>query len=609
MAGSDDKITKQKRGAALIGELLMQLGQRGSFLTKMAELEERLGTSAVSRLLDEVERTMDALGLATPSPPPAIPRPEQRPLESGETNAAPEPVKEERQKREKLVSNPIVLPSAPAKALPLEDLPKLPADPFADLLASLNLAVAETPATRTKKEPAYSGENPTVPKKETVVAASDLHAEKDRPATIVEKEKKEEEISSPAVLNAQPLNPPAGEHPPIQAAIAEPKDPEESSIPVAEPEREKREQTVVKEKPPVSPPPAPAKPAAKNTPSAQSDSPLPDKKSLPSKVPVIAEKPAEGVSVRKPVPLVPSIKPDSAPPSAKQPLKPSVVLPKSVPVRRPYPLDEQDIVYFHGVAQIPVEEKPAAEPFFMDERGIENKESVFAMDRGGLRFYVSRISSRSMNVSKNGVLLLNKQESIHLRGTHFAILNHLRAYGVLLPFEFGLVAQGVEDLHGKIDDHMYEIRDALEELLATKWWEVTVNAYDAKMAPMVAPEPSQQIRRERDRRGDIERGVGSSSRIDIKMLERVLNKQKSLAEEIHRKLEGIAGRADVDMMVSLSSGSSEDWKPILRASYELSFPEIYKFSNALTDLQINHLKYQLMFVLKGDREDYSFQGQ
>lgn len=631
MAGSGDNIEKQKRGAALIGELFLQLGQRSSFLAKLAELEERLGSSAVSRLLDEVEKTMEALGVAPPSTQPAIPRPEPKLLELSETKApqeppkeerqkpkllkpdetkvASEPVKEERSKREKPVSNPIVLPSAPARVIPLEDFPKPPADPFADLLANLNLAAADIQTTRTKKEPAKNGEDPAVPTRETAVAVADPRTAEDRPSPVVEELKKEEKKSAPAVALAQPAHPSAGAQPPGPSAIEEPVRSAESRVPVAQPERAKVEPALVKEKPPVSAQPPPVKLSARNTPAVQSDSPLPDKKTLPLNAPVITEKPVEEVSPRKLDPAVIAAESGSAPAPAKQPVRLSVVLPRPSPTRKPYPLDEQDIIYFHGVAQIPVDEKPAADPFFMDERGIESKESVFAMDRGGLRFYLSRFSGRSMNVSKNGVLLLNKQESIHLRGTHFAILNHLRAYGVLLPFEFGLVAQGVEDLHGKIDEYMYEIRDALEELLATKWWEVTVNAYDAKMAPMVAPEPSQPVRRERDRRGDIERGVGSSSRIDIKTLERVLNKQKAIAEEIHRKLEGIAVRADVDMMVSLNSGSSEDWKPILRASYELSFPEIYRFSNALTDLQIHHLKYQLMFVLKGDREDYSFQAQ
>ena len=313
------------------------------------------------------------------------------------------------------------------------------------------------------------------------------------------------------------------------------------------------------------------------------------------------------VVVRKPEP--PKEKPPEeppAPPDAPGKADVSAFLPKPILLRSVYPLEPEDILYLHAVAQIPLEEKAALEPFILEERGIESKEFMFALDRGGLRFYLSRLTGKTTNVSKTGMLLLNRKESIHLRGTHYSILNDLRVHGLLLPFEFGTVAMGSDDLSTKIDEHVYELRDALEEIVATKWWEVCVYGLDMKMMQFVAPDAPTSRRGERDLRGG-DRSAPSGSRIDIKTLERILNKQKVLAEEIHHQLEGLAVRSDVDMMVNLSSGSSDDWKPILRASYEVGSPEIYRFSHAINDLQYHHLKYQLMIVLTGDREDFSFQ--
>jgi hypothetical protein len=282
----------------------------------------------------------------------------------------------------------------------------------------------------------------------------------------------------------------------------------------------------------------------------------------------------------------------------------SSYLPKPILDRTTYPLDESDLIYFYGVGQIPLDEKPAPEPFILEERGIEKRESIFALDRGGLRFYLSRISGPSMNVSKTGMLLLNKQESLHLRGTHCSILNELRKYGLLLPFEFGTVTMGVDDLYQKIDEHLYELRDALEETVATKWWTVEVSALDAKVALLVASDLGTPGGREQGRRG-AGRSAVQGTRLDIKTLERVLGREKSVAEEVHRQLSEIAGRADVDLIIGLNSGSSEDWKPILRASYEVSVPEVYRFNAAVADLQVVHLKYQLMFSITGEREDYA----
>ncbi len=270
-----------------------------------------------------------------------------------------------------------------------------------------------------------------------------------------------------------------------------------------------------------------------------------------------------------------------------------------------YELSDEDAVYLHAVAQIPLEEKPAHVPFMLEEKGIENKEFAFALDRGGLRFYLSRIAGKSMNVSKTGVLLLNKQESIRVRGTHFGILNDLRAHGVLLPFAFGSVALGKEHLYTRIDDHIYEIRDALDEVLSTKWWDLNVYVLDFTMAQMLTPE-GVATRRERERRTMGSRPTPTVGRIDIKALERVLGKQKKIAESIHDHLKDLAVRSDVDMIVGLNSGSSDDWKPILRASYEVPLTGIHRFNRTVTDLQYHHVQYEIMFVLTGDCAEFSF---
>lgn len=344
-----------------------------------------------------------------------------------------------------------------------------------------------------------------------------------------------------------------------------------------------------------------------------------ERRPQPPPVPrVPAEEPREPAVPVRPVERPPVVAPPSPPAPVAEEKKPaaepqgkakpdfSAYLPKPILLRSAYPLEEGDVLYMHAVGQIPLEEKPASEPFILEEKGLESKEFVFAVDRGGLRFYLSRLTGKTTNVSKTGMLLLSRKESIQLRGTHFSILNDLRVHGLLLPFEFGTMALGRDDLHAKIDEHGYELRDALEELVATRWWEVCVYSLDMKMMSFVAPDAPASRRAERDRRG-VDRAGASGSRIDIKTLERILNKQKTLAEEIHRQLEGLSVRSDVDMMVNLSSGSSDDWKPILRASYEVGSPEIYRFNHTITDLQYHHLKYQLMFVLTGDREDFSFQ--
>jgi len=580
MGSVTDDQEKDRRGAALIGELLMQLGRRDSFRKKLAELEERIGPSAVSKLLDEIERTMDRLGEDVVKNTPVMTA--EKTVAQVSSVPAP-PVSQSKE--------------PPKKQVPIEELPPPPKDPFADLLANLDLSTVEAPPVKSKlEEPSFE------------TKAKVTQTAKSKEATLPEAKQEEAKkgpfVSTPVPVSESPTKrssvPPREQR--DMASTPAPVPPPVVRPPKAEEDKSRAAKTEVEnlgKKPPATAPVREVRETAAGeikAPQPKLSQPGPDKTSKEIVV---------GVGERK-GDVTPQAQPS---PKPEKSTDPSLAMPKHVDTGTTYPLDDDDIVYFHAVAQIPLGEKPSTTPFLLEDRGIEAKESVFGLDRGGLRFYLSRITGRSMNVNKAGMLLLNKQESLHLRGTHFGILNNLRGYGVLLPFEFGSVAVSLNDLYSKIDGHAYELRDALEEVMATKWWEVTVQALDAKMAPIVAPEGVSTSGRERGRRGGSDRAQGIGSRIDIKTLERILNKQKAIAVEIHEQLEALAVRSDVDMMVSLSSGSSDDWKTILRASYEVSFPEIYRFNHVLVDLQYHHIKFQLMFVLKGDHEDYTFLGK
>ncbi|MGB2957772.1 MAG: GvpL/GvpF family gas vesicle protein [Bacteroidota bacterium] len=276
--------------------------------------------------------------------------------------------------------------------------------------------------------------------------------------------------------------------------------------------------------------------------------------------------------------------------------------------RIPFDLDEEDYLYLHGVTTVPLIEKPASKPFMLEEKGIENSEFAFALDRGGLRFFLSRVTGRSLNVSKTGMLLFNKQESIRMRGLHETIVNELRGHGVVLPFEFGTVALGLKDLFGKLDAQMDDLCDAVDELMATTWWTLSAFMLDAKLAQVLRAEaPSVRPERERARQSYASTPP-STGRLDIKTLERILGKQKKIAESIHGELCQVAERSEVEAMVGLGSGTIDDWKLILKASYEVRPTHVQQLSRVITDIQYRHFLFELMLSLTGDRDSYSFQG-
>lgn len=273
--------------------------------------------------------------------------------------------------------------------------------------------------------------------------------------------------------------------------------------------------------------------------------------------------------------------------------------------RTPARFDDEDVVYVHAVAAIPADETPSAEPYMLEEKGIDARGFALAFDYEGMRFYLSKILTDVMSISKTGVLLLGKQESLHARGTHEAILNDLRMHGTLLPFEFGTIARGRDDLQGKIDAHLEDLQAALSATVGTKWWTVSLNVLDAKIAQLVASDEPATARRSRTVERTSYTKMPSTKKFDIKLLERILNKEKRIAESVHDELKAVSHRADIDMIVGLGSGSSEDWKTILKASYEVKPEGVKKFYRAVTDLQYRHMMFDLMLSVSGDHEAFS----
>jgi hypothetical protein len=268
-------------------------------------------------------------------------------------------------------------------------------------------------------------------------------------------------------------------------------------------------------------------------------------------------------------------------------------------------LKEDVTIYLHGFTLLPSGEEAAARPFMLEEKGIEGKDFAFAVDRAGMRFFASTLRSYAANVNRNGVFLLNKQESIRLRGVHASILNELRAHGTLMPFAFGTVVTGREELYRKLDDRAAELRQAIDAQLLTTWWDLSVYALDSRIGEFLTPD-GMSGRRERDRGRESYTVGPAGQKLDIKALEKILGKEKKLAEGIHEELSPIADRADVDMMVGFGNGSSDDWKLILKSSYELPPSRVQWFCRTLTDLQYRHFIYELMLVFDGAREPFTF---
>lgn len=302
----------------------------------------------------------------------------------------------------------------------------------------------------------------------------------------------------------------------------------------------------------------------------------------------------------------PEGKPEEPPKAGEEEYTGSLAEADAGELRTAVEFGDEDTVYVHAVAMVPETQTPAEVPYMLEEKGIDRRAFAFAFDYEGMRFYLSRVMPNVMNVSKTGVLLLSKQESLEAVATHESALNELRLHGMLLPFAFGTIARGRDDLMSKVDDHRQRLTQALEAMEATRWWVVKLSVLDARIAQLVGKDEPPPARRGRTVERTSYTKTPVPKKFDIKVLERILGKEKRIAESVHEELKNTADRSDVDMIVGLGSGSSDDWKQILTASYEVQASGRMKFFRTVADLQYRHLTIDLMLSVAGDAEPFAF---
>ncbi|MDL1892963.1 hypothetical protein FBQ87_08740 [Sphingobacteriales bacterium CHB3] len=274
--------------------------------------------------------------------------------------------------------------------------------------------------------------------------------------------------------------------------------------------------------------------------------------------------------------------------------RPEVVMP-------PTPdFSNEDLLYIHGAA--PVEES-SNEPRILpvDQlRGIDATGQMFSFDLWGLRLYVSKVQKEELSVTRSGMLLLNKEDSLHYREEHEVIVNVLRNEEMILPFEFGTIVRGKEELIRKATVLAPALQRGLASECRSATWLVRLRAYDARVTKVISGLAPATMIQERGR--DEKR---PSKRSDVKTLEKLLQHERTVAETIHALLTGVSLSSEVSLLVNIGNGTSEDWKTILEASYEIPIINRSKFFSVLVELQNEYRKAGMMFEVHGPSGRFS----
>jgi hypothetical protein len=287
------------------------------------------------------------------------------------------------------------------------------------------------------------------------------------------------------------------------------------------------------------------------------------------------------------------------PPSVPSPAKPAG---SSIFGRKPFPFEDER-AYVLAASLISLNDFPSSAPFHVEGAGFDEGTELFAVDHAGIRFYLSLLSDQDASVSKMGVMLLNKQEVLRHRVRHERLINMLRMRGLILPAESGTVVRGRDDLVRRVDFRLHALLEILLGLSSINAWQLHVSVLDSRIQQVLPAEaPPARTGRQAPERG---RGLAGPKRTDIKMLDRLLTREKKIAETILQSIAAAAEHYELEYLIGLAGGTSDSWKVILKASFQVSQSEYPHFIRAVVECQDTHAMIEPMLVLAGGTESFS----
>lgn len=234
-------------------------------------------------------------------------------------------------------------------------------------------------------------------------------------------------------------------------------------------------------------------------------------------------------------------------------------------------------------------------------KGVDGSNDIFLLDYGDVRFYLNKLTVNDYSSDRSGKPILSRAQATRFKFEHENILNIFRSVDIVVPFPCWTIFQSYQKIINIIEDKYVELLRSLIDIHDAVDWDVEVYALDkyiTNLPEFVAVEKSRAPQRET--RHQVSKGK------DIKVLEKLIMKEKTLAQDIHSHLLSIANKAKIDFMIRLDNAFMDDWKSILSVRYNVGKEKRKNFSQALLSLQKEHERYQLMFKVTNPNVRFSF---
>ncbi|MBA4312514.1 MAG: hypothetical protein C0417_07775 [Chlorobiaceae bacterium] len=221
--------------------------------------------------------------------------------------------------------------------------------------------------------------------------------------------------------------------------------------------------------------------------------------------------------------------------------------------------------------------------------GVDGTSKIILLDYGDVRFFIHQLESSGYSKDNSGKLNLTPKSSVQLKYEHEKTINILRSEEVLVAFPFWTVMQNKETITKQIEDKYVDILRSLIDVHDAVEWDIDVFAFDQHLIEMPVITSAGK-----DRVSTRESRHPVSKVRDAKVLDKLLFKEKSLAQEIHSQLLLHATKSKIDFMIRLDNAFMDDWKSILSSRYTVGKDKRKNFFKSVRSIQQEYEQYKLM---------------
>ena len=264
-------------------------------------------------------------------------------------------------------------------------------------------------------------------------------------------------------------------------------------------------------------------------------------------------------------------------------------------------LKTDDWFYLYGFCYAPDSTGKGMPTRKLTLKGVDRTNNIFILDYGDVRFLMNKLNIDDYSLDKSGKPALPGKKTSQFKYEHEVILNLLRSEDVLVSFPFWTVIQNREKLINQIEDKYVELLRSLIDVHDAIDWNVEVFANDPYIIEL--QEFTEQVRDRipaRESRHTANRGK------NIKVMEKLMLKEKNLAQEIHSQLMLHSTKSKVDFMIRLDNAFMDDWKTILDVRYTIGKDKRKSFSHTVRNLQQEYKLYQLMIRVTNPNVRFTF---